>query len=81
MSERTKATISIAALVFVQIAALAGVHIEADTVIEVLSCIVVVCVTIYAAWKNHNFTDAAAAAQSFMRSLKDGDAGEDGSDA
>lgn len=80
MSERTKALVSIAALIIVQIAALVGVQMDTDAVVEVMSSLVVVCATIYAAWKNHNFTDEAAAAQSVLDSLKNGDPGEGGSD-
>lgn len=81
MSERTKAIVSIAALIVVQIAALAGVQMDAGNLTEVIGSLVVVAATIYAAWKNHNFTDAAAAGQSVLNSLKDGDPGEGGEDA
>ena len=81
MSERTKAIVSITALIVVQIAALAGVQMDAGNLTDVIGSLVVVVATIWAAWKNHNFTDAAAAAQSVLNSMKDVDPGEGGEDA
>ena len=78
MSERTKAIVSIIALIVVQIAALAGVQMDAGNLTEVIGSLVVVAATIWAAWKNHNFTDAAAAAQAMLDILKYGDKGEGG---
>lgn len=77
MSERTKAIISIGALIVVQIAALAGVQMDAGNLTEVMGSLVVVCATIFAAWKNHNFTDAAAVAQGVLDSIKGGTLPED----
>ena len=78
MSERTKAIVSITALIVVQIAALAGVQMDAGNLTDVIGSLVVVAATIWAAWKNHDFTDAAAAAQAMLDSLKNGDPGEGG---
>ena len=78
MSERTKAIVSIIALIVVQIAALAGMQMDAGNLTEVIGSLVVVAATIWAAWKNHNFTGAAAAAQAMLDSLKYGDPGEGG---
>lgn len=81
MSERTKAIVSITALIVVQVAALAGVQMDAGNLTDVIGSLVVVAATIAAAWKNHNFTDAAAAAQAMLYSLKNGDPGEGGENA
>lgn len=70
MTERTKAIVSAIVVLVVEAAGLAGVTLDSDTVTQVASAAVVIVVTIYSIWKNHNFTDAAIQAQGALDALK-----------
>ena len=71
MDERTKATISAAVVLALNIAALFGVSLDQGMAMDVVFGIVTIATTLYAAWKNHNFTPEAAQAQHFLDDLKD----------
>lgn len=70
MNERIKAIISTLAVLVVQILALFGVKVEENSFVNAVAVIVSVAVSIYACWKNHNFTDEAARAQRLLDDLK-----------
>jgi len=70
MSEQTKAAISAGALLFVNLLALFGVTLDLGIVQNVIFGAITIVATIYAAWKNHNFTPEAAQAQHFLNDLK-----------
>lgn len=71
MSEQTKATISAAIVLAVNLAALFGVSLDLGRMTNVIFGLITIATTIYAAWKNHNFTPEAAEAQIFLNQLKD----------
>jgi len=71
MDEKTKAAISAAILLAVNIAALFGVSLEQGMVANVVFGAITIAATLYAAWKNHNFTPEAARAQAYMELLKE----------
>lgn len=70
MDERTKATVSAAIVLAVNIAALFGASLDLGTVQNVVFGAVTIVTTLYAAWKNHNFTHEAAEAQAVLDELK-----------
>ncbi len=70
MDEKTKATISAAIILAVNIAALFGVSLDQGMVANVVFGAITIVATIYAAWKNHNFTPEAAQAQQWLDELK-----------
>ena len=71
MDERTKAIVSAAVVLFVNIMALCGASLDMGMVQNVAIGAVSIATTIYAVWKNHNFTPQAAAAQEYLNMLKD----------
>ncbi len=70
MDEKTKATISAAIILAVNIAALFGVSLDQGMVANVVFGLITIVTTSYAAWKNHNFTPEAAQAQQLLDELK-----------
>ena len=70
MDEHTKAVISAAIVLSVNIATLFGVSLDQGLVANVVFGAISIAATIYAAWKNHNFTEEAAKAQEYLDSLK-----------
>jgi len=70
MNERVKAIISTLAVLVVQILALLGIKVEENSFVNAVAVIVSVAVSIYACWKNHNFTAEAAQAQELLDNLK-----------
>lgn len=67
---KTQSTISSVSVIFVNLAALAGVAVDQDAVVEVLLAIVMLCSTAWGVWKNHNFTYAAQQGQLVVNQLK-----------
>ena len=70
MDERTKAVISAAIALIVNIAALFGATLDLGVIQNAVLTIVTAVTTLYAAWKNHNFTPEAQQAQHFLDELK-----------
>lgn len=70
MDERTRATISAAVILAVNVAALFGASLDLGTVQNVAFGVVTIATTLYAAWKNHNFTVEAAKAQEYLDDLR-----------
>lgn len=70
MNERTKAIISAVVVLIANIAALWGVSIDQGVWINGLCAIVMLVSSIWAIWKNHNFTPEAAEAQALLDGLK-----------
>lgn len=70
MDEKTKATISAAIVLAVNIAALFGASLDLGTVQNVVFGAITIVTTLYAAYKNHNFTPEAAEAQAVLDELK-----------
>lgn len=74
MSETLKATISAAILVIANVALYVfGVQLDVDTMTQVAFSAAIAIVTIYGAWKNHNFTKAAQDGQQLTDLLKSGE--------
>lgn len=70
MDERTKAVISSSIALFINIAALFGASLDLGVIQNSVLTIVTAVTTLYAAWKNHNFTPEAQQAQHFLDELK-----------
>ena len=70
MDERTKAIVSAAILLVVNVAMLFGASLDLGLVQNVVFGAISIGTTLYAAWKNHNFTPEAAQAQSVLDGLK-----------
>lgn len=71
MDEKVKATISAAILLAVNLLALFGVTLNLGMVQDVVFGAITIVTTIYAAWKNHNFTPEAIEAQKVLDHLKE----------
>lgn len=78
---KTQSIISAIVVLIVQGAAFAGHTVDEGAVTTVVTAIVTLAVTAYALWKNHNFTDAAQAAQQFLDAAKGNDIEEEDIDA
>lgn len=72
MDERIKAIISATVILVVNIAALCNFAVDQNMIAKVLFGIADVAATIWAIWKNHNFTLEAAQAQGYLNNLKSG---------
>lgn len=70
MTERIKAIISAAVVLAANIAALWGVSIDTETWVDGLCAVVMLASTLWAIWKNHNFTLAAAQGQMVTDKIK-----------
>lgn len=70
MDERTKAIISAIAVLIVNFAALWGVSLDYETWVNGLCAIAMLAASVWAIWKNHNFTVEAAQAQLVLNGLK-----------
>ena len=70
MDEKTKAVVSAAILLVVNIAALFGASLDLGMVQNVAFGFITIVSTLYAVWKNHNFTAEAAEAQAYLDDLK-----------
>lgn len=78
---REQSIISAIVLLVIQAAAFAGHTLDEGTVTTVVTAIVTLAVTAWSIWKNHNFTDAALAAQQFLDAAKGADVEEEDIDA
>lgn len=78
---KTQSIISAIVLLVIQAAAFAGHTLDEGTVTTVVTAIVTLAVTAWGIWKNHNFTDAALAAQQFLDAAKGADIEEEDIDA
>lgn len=70
MDEKTKAVVSAAILLVVNIAALFGASLDLGMIQNVVFGLITIVSTLYAVWKNHNFTPEAAEAQAYLDDLK-----------
>jgi uncharacterized membrane protein len=70
MNEKTKAIISAIVVLIANLAALWGVSIDQNVWIDGLCAIVMLVSSVWAIWKNHNFTPEAAEAQKVLDGLK-----------
>lgn len=70
--ERIKAIVSALVVLSVNIAAVLGFDLDADTTHSVLLLVLVIVATVWGCWKNHNLTKAAALAQAFLNAFKSG---------
>ena len=70
---KSQSIISAIVVLVVQAAAFAGHTVDEEAVTTVVTVIVTLAATAYALWKNHNFTDAANAAQQFLNAAKAND--------
>ena len=72
-NEQVKAIVSAIVVIMVQCAAMFGISLDGDAVQTVVSAVVLLATTVYAIWKNHNFTTEACEAQKVLDELKEGD--------
>lgn len=70
MNERTKAIISAAVILTVNVLALFGVNVNQDVLASAAFAVAALAADVYAIWKNHNFTPEAAQAQRLLDELK-----------
>ena len=70
MSEATKATVSAAAILAVNILALFGISLDTDTIVNGVCAVAMIAATLYGCWKNHNWTQAAQLGQQVVDAQK-----------
>ena len=70
MDEKTKAVVSAAILLVVNVAALFGASLDLGLVQNVVFGLITIVSTLYGIWKNHNFTPEAEQAQEYLDALK-----------
>lgn len=70
MSERTKAIISAAVVIIVNVAAIYGISLDQGMLVNALCAIADLVAMLWAIWKNHNFTFAAAQGQMVVDKIK-----------
>ena len=70
MSERTKAIISAAVVIIVNVAAIYGISLDQGMLVNALCAIAELVALLWAIWKNHNFTFAAAQGQMVTDKIK-----------
>lgn len=70
MDERTKAIVSAAVIIAVNVAAFFGVTLDQNTVLDAALAVAALIATIWGIWRNHNFTDEAIQAQGVLDHLK-----------
>jgi len=70
MDERTKAIISAAVVLIVNVAAMFSISIDQDVLIKAFFSIADLVAMAWAIWKNHNFTPQAIEAQQYLDLLK-----------
>ena len=73
MDEKTKAVVSAAILLAVNVAALFGASLDLGMVQNVAFGLITIVTTLYGVWKNHNFTSEAVEAQAYLDDLKRGE--------
>lgn len=71
MDERAKAVISAVVVLVANVAALWGVSIDQGVWVNGLCAVVTLAASVWAIWKNHNFTRAAQQGQLVTNRLKD----------
>lgn len=70
--ESMKALVSAFMVIACAIAGALGIDLDADALQNVLSAVLLLASTIYAIWKNHNFTLAAQKGQQVTDAIKSG---------
>lgn len=70
MSERTKAIISATIIIVVNVAAMRGISLDQGMLFNAVCAIADLVALIWAIWKNHNFTYAAAQGQLVVDRIK-----------
>ena len=70
MSERTKAIISAAVIIIVNVAAIYGISLDQGMLLNAICAIADLAAMLWAIWKNHNFTYAAAQGQLVVDNIK-----------
>jgi len=70
MDERTKAIISAAVVIIANAASFYGISIDQGALVNGICAIVMLVSTLWAIWKNHNFTFAAQQGQLVTDELK-----------
>lgn len=74
MNETTKATISAACIVLCNLLMVcSGLFLDPTALTTLVTAIITLVATIYACWKNHNFTNAAQMGQQVTDALKAGE--------
>lgn len=70
MNERTKAIISAAIIIVVNVAAIYGISLDQGMLFNAVCAIADLVALLWAIWKNHNFTFAAAQGQLVVDRIK-----------
>ena len=70
MSERTKAIISAAVIIVVNVAAIYGISLDQGILLTALCAVADLAAMLWGIWKNHNFTYAAAQGQMVTDKIK-----------
>jgi len=70
MNERTKAIISAAVIIMVNVAAIYGISLDQSVLMNAICAIAELAALLWAIWKNHNFTYAAAQGQLVVDRIK-----------
>ena len=70
MTSRIQSIVSAIAVIAVEFAAMIGLSLDTDTVIDVISAVVFIAGLLYGLWKNHNITNAAIEGQRLVNALK-----------
>ncbi len=70
MDERTKAIISAVIVIVVNVASLFGVALNQSELTNAVFTLATLAATVWAIWKNHNFSPEAAKAQELLDQLK-----------
>ena len=70
MTSRIQSIISAIAVIIVEFAAVIGLSLDTDMIVDIISAVVFVIGLLYSLWKNHNITSAAIEAQRLLNSLK-----------
>lgn len=69
--EKTKAIVSGIAVLIVNLAAyLFGINLDSGIIVDAIMGVIILGTTVYAAYKNHNYTRAAAAGQQVLNQVK-----------
>ena len=71
MTSRMQSIASAIAVIVVEFAAVIGLSLDTDTVVDVISAVVFIVALLYGLWKNHNVTSAAIEGQRLVNALKE----------
>lgn len=68
--ETIRATVSAVIVVLVAVLSAFGIEVDGDAMTNVVCAVILIGVTIYGVWTNHNFTQAAQEGQKLIDEIK-----------